>query len=521
MDITNYIKAAYPVLWIQTHEEGRAELNIVNTAKKLNRQVIFWSITTGFFQMDGKFKDQAATNPQKALLDALARCRTKKDGSLMWVFRDIHPYLKEPVIRRLIRDVAKDFKQVGDCLIMLSPLNEIPLDIKRDVTLIEFELPKYDEVAKAWDVLSNDYQKALGMSEDKREHVIQSAMGLTTIEAEGAFSKAIVEHLSEKDKEKRKDVGKLVLREKAQIVKKSGILEYFETDLSIASIGGLETLKNFLLLRRSSFTKKAKLFGLPIMKGIVLVGLPGCGKSLSAKVASSLLEVPLIKFDIGRCFAGHVGESEANVRLAIQTIEAVGSCVVWMDEIEKGFAGSGTSANDGGVTKRLMGEFLTWMQEKEQPAFTIATMNKIDEILATNPELLRKGRFDEIFFVDLPTPKEREEIFNIHIKRRWLGKKAPKVDLAALAKASDQFSGAEIEGAVKDSLYFSFAENDNPETAEFTTEHILRGIKACRPLAISAAAQLKTMITWARENALPASVYEDERKDSFSRKLTI
>jgi SpoVK/Ycf46/Vps4 family AAA+-type ATPase len=281
----------------------------------------------------------------------------------------------------------------------------------------------------------------------------------------------------------------------------------------VDDIGGLENLKLWMDIRKNAFTRKAREFGLPTPRGILLVGLPGCGKSLSAKATSNALGVPLIRFDIGRVFGGLVGQSEQNMRMAIQTIEAIGNCVVWIDELEKAFAGAGGSgASDSGVTQRVFGTFITWMQENDSAAFIVATVNRIESL---PPELLRKGRFDEIFFVNLPGKRERETIFDIHIRKR--DRDSKNFDINALAEASEDFSGAEIEEAVITGLYSAFYD----EARELKTEDIVKAVKETVPLAVSAKSSLDAMKTWAQKNAVNASKLEGKLEQALGRQLDI
>jgi AAA+ superfamily predicted ATPase len=492
-ELNHYVAAGYPVIYLITPEESRAELQILAVAKATKRKITIWSHTDGFFTPDQKHQEQVE-DP----IEALQKIKDAKEAGI-WVFRDLHKYFDTPRVLRLLRDIAMSFKQKGQTLMMVSPVNKLPLDIEHDVTVVEFELPTYEEIKKVWDTIYTEYKAKIGeMNEDQHEEVITAAMGLTTIEAENAFAKALVARKDYPDP--KPTISKLVLREKAQIVKKSGILEYFEAQESVSDIGGLENIKAFLAKRKQAFTKKAKDFGLPQPRGIVLAGLPGCGKSLSAKVASNIMGLPLIRFDMGRIFAGLVGASEQNMRTALNTIDAIGNCVVWVDEMEKAFAGMGGSgSNDSGVSQRVIGSFLSWMQDKKSPSFVVATVNRIENILDTMPELLRRGRFDEIFFVGLPSGEERTEILNIHIRKH---KRNPKdFDLKQVVKSSEGFSGAELGEAVITGLYEAFGTD-----TELNADHILTGVKSTNPLSKSAATQLEHMAKWARENAAPASV---------------
>jgi len=504
MDLAPYIKACYSILYVQTPEETRAELMILKTAKEMKRKIKLWSCTNGFQTTDkdgklisiGDAKDQ---DPVTALLQLRDDPAAEKNGEIV-VMRDLHMFLgTNPKPVRLLRDIATVFKQNRKTLIIVSPLKKIPPELERDITVIELELPNREEIKSIFDALYTPAaKKHLGdISADEQERVVQAAMGLTFGEADNAFAKACVEYGADKrDADKKEPISKLVMREKALAVKKSGILEYFEPKQTINDIGGLENLKGWLKMRSKAFSKKAREFGLPMPRGILLCGLPGTGKSLSAKVASSILNLPLLRFDIGRVFGGLVGDSERNMRTAIATAEAVGSCVLWIDEMEKGFAGMGSgSSGDGGTSQRVFGNFITWMQEKTTPCFIIATVNRIESL---PPELLRKGRFDETFFVGLPSKREREAIIQVHLRIK--NQKIDATSLTECVEASDGFSGAELEEAVVTGMYTAF---DQDRT--LTAADLVAAIKLTNPLSKSKAAELKAMAEWASNNAINAS----------------
>jgi len=489
MDLIPYIKSGYSILYLLTAEESRAEMVVLENAKECKRKIKVWSFTDGFIDPSDKDYVDHTEDPQKALVKI-----KNEPPATICVFRDFHNFMDHPKVKRHLRDIAKSFKQSRKTMIIISPVNKIPPELERDITLIEFELPKKDEIKVVFDNLYKSNKKALGEIEDEeQDRAIEAAMGLTTGEAENAFSKAWREN-----HETQTPISQIVLAEKAATVKKSGILEYFQASTTANDIGGLANLKKWLDIRSKSFSKKAREFGLPMPKGTLFVGLPGCGKSLTAKATSQILGVPLIRFDIGRVFGGLVGQSEENMRTAIQTAEAIGNCVLWIDEMEKAFGGMTGGSGDNGVSKRVFGNFITWLQEKTCPVFIVATVNRIEEILQSNPELLRKGRFDEIFFVGLPSEDERKEIFGIHIKK--YGRVAKDFNLDALAKASKQFSGAEIEESVISGLHLAFHHD-----RDLTDEDILKAIKNTNPLAKTASSQLTAMASWAAENAVNAS----------------
>jgi SpoVK/Ycf46/Vps4 family AAA+-type ATPase len=289
----------------------------------------------------------------------------------------------------------------------------------------------------------------------------------------------------------------IVLSEKKQLIKRNGILEYIEEDETLDSIGGLEELKHWLFQRSGAFTEKAREYGLPQPKGMLILGVPGCGKSLIAKTTSRLWGLPLLRLDIGRVYDGStVGRSEANLRNALKTAESISPAILFIDELDKAFAGgAGSADSDGGTSSRIFGSFLTWMQEKTSPVFVMATANRVDRLPG---EFLRKGRFDEIFFVDLPNVDEREDIYRIHLEKRR--PQTDRFNLNQLAKVSEGFSGAEIEQAIVAAMYEAFAQN-----REFTQLDIIAAVKSTLPLSKTMTEQVTALRDWARQRARPAA----------------
>ena len=340
-----------------------------------------------------------------------------------------------------------------------------------------------------------------------RERLLQAALGLTLGEAENVFAKIIVkdERLSGEDVNE-------VFAEKQQIIRKSGLLEYYATNESFTNVGGMTVLKEWLDKRAIAFTAEARAFGLPAPKGILMLGVQGCGKSLCAKAVSTLWQLPLLRFDMGRMFGSLVGSSEENVRRAIAVAESVAPAILWVDEIDKAFAGSqGSGATDGGTTARVFGTFLTWLSEKTAPVFVVATANDISQL---PPELLRKGRLDEIFFVDLPSRDERLEIFRIHVTKR--GRDVAHFDLAALADASPNFSGAEIEEAINSALYDAFYAH-----GELSTPQILTALAQTVPLAKTMDEQISRLRSWADGRARNASVPRNQPGEETIRRMEL
>ncbi len=327
-------------------------------------------------------------------------------------------------------------------------------------------------------------------------------MGLTAEEAENVFAKSLVE-------KGQFDIT-IVLSEKEQIIRKSGVLEYYHVNEKMQEVGGLEELKDWLVKRGKAFTPKARDFGLPEPRGILLLGIPGCGKSLTAKAIAGMWQLPLLKLDVGKVFSSYVGSSEENVRRAIQTAESIAPCILWLDEMEKGFSGLGSSGmTDGGTTARVFGTFLTWLQEKKSAVFVVATSNNVSQL---PPELLRKGRFDEIFYVDLPSKEERKEILKIHLEKRR--REPGKYDLEKVSRETQGFSGSEIEEVIVSGLYDAFNHDE-----ELEQNHLEQVIKTMIPLSRTMEEQIKGIRDWAKLRARRASNVQWEEESGAVRQL--
>src|SRR5207248_934811 len=414
------------------------------------------------------------TAPTKDPLLALHQVIDQVEPAL-FVFKDFHPFLAKnnyAVIRKL-KEIALQLKNSFKTIILVSPVLEIPVELEKEITVLNFPLPAREDLSALLDKIVEDVkqfkQVKIDLDDAGRERLLQAALGLTLGEAENVFAKIIV-----KDGRLSGDDVNEVFAEKQQSIRKSGLLEYYTTDETFSNVGGLAVLNEWLQKRAIAFTDEARAFGLPAPKGILMLGVQGCGKSLCAKAVSCLWQLALFRFDIGRMFGSLVGSSEENVRRAIAVAESVAPAILWVDDIDKAFAGAqGSGISDGGTTARVFGTFLTWLSEKTAPVFVVATANDISQL---PPELLRKGRFDETFFVDLPTADERREIFGIHLAKR--GRDAGQFDLEALIAASESFSGAEIEQAIISALYDAFYARN-----ELTAEHVLETLCQAVPLA--------------------------------------
>ncbi len=488
-EIEILIRSKYPILYIVSWEERRVQDAIQGVANDLKRTLHTWSYTQGMKPPVPRAEGVAAV--PDATLEALAQVITAQEGTI-FLLKDFHPYMKDPRVIRLIRDAAYKLRSRAQTLILMGPTLVLPPDLEKDITVVDFPLPDAKDIASVLDTaiqeVKDNPKVDVTLSDETRETIIKSCQGLTMDEIESVFARSIVES--------KKFDQAVILEEKEQIIRKSGILEYYPPNNSLADVGGMENIKEWLDQRTTSFTDKAREFGIPVPKGVLLLGVQGCGKSLTAKAIAANWKLPMLKLDVGRIFGSLVGQSEENIRKAITTAESVAPCILWADELEKGFAGT-SSVGDSGTTARVFATFLTWMQDKTAPVFLIATAN---DVSALPPELLRKGRFDEIFFIDLPKDKEREQIFEIHLKKRKRDPKHFKLKLKALAEKTDGFSGAEIETVVIAALQRAFHENRDITQADLITE-----IEASVPLSVMMKEDMEALRDWAHLRARPAS----------------
>jgi len=501
-DIEHLMRARYPLIYILSSEERRVEESIKRVLdarekeKGYRTKIYTWSVTEGVklgAEQQGDSKD-----PIKALrfiLDA------KKDERAVFILRDLHAFQKNPEVVRLLRDVGRNLKETLKTVFMISPLLSVPPECDKEIAVVEYPLPELAEIGTILDRVSKMVPGRAAPSGQEREHVIEGALGLTADEAENVFAKSLVQTGTF-------DID-VILSEKERIVRKSGVLEFFRTQENMDSIGGLDQLKLWLKKRQAAFSEEARKFGLPRPKGILMVGIPGGGKSLTAKAVGASWRLPLLRLDVGKVFAGIVGSSEENMRRAIQMAEAVAPSILWVDELEKGFSGTGSSnQSDAGTAARVFGSFITWLQEKTSPVFVIATANNVDEL---PPEMLRKGRFDEIFFVDLPSLPERKEIFDIHLRRR--GREPAQFDLDKLAEKSEGMTGAEIEQAVVSALFDEYDKHGSQGV--LVTDGVQHSLVETVPLSRTMKEKIATLRTWCRTRARPASSsYETEAAQS-------
>lgn len=511
--LSHLLRARFPYIYISSYEEDRATKFIKSIVTdesqiKFPREVLIWTQASGL--KNGENSIANTTCPNK-----LIEFIEKYNKDSVFILYDFHVFFgnkqrqADPAIVRSLRDLIPTLKtsQVRKNIIFISPDLVIPETLQKDIVIYDFPLPKLEDIKDRLNkmITTNKRIDVSQLTEEDKDKLCKAALGLTMQEAENAFALAMVND----GKLEKKDI-EIILEEKMQVIRKTGMLEYVQSNLGINDIGGLDNLKKWLLKRNNSWSEKAKKYCIPAPKGVLVTGVPGCGKSLTAKAMSTIWQLPLLRLDLGKIFSGIVGSSEENMRKAIATVEAVAPAILWVDEIEKGLNGV-SSSNDSGVSSRIFGTFLTWMQEKTAPVFVIATANNIDRL---PPELLRKGRFDEIFFVDLPTFKERKEIFKVHLSKRLKDEEVcaeikpndAKV-ITTLAKMTEGFIGSEIEQVVISALCDAFFENRALKFIDFE-----KAIANTVPLSQTQKEQILAIREWANVRAVCASSKESVEK---------
>lgn len=459
--LENCVRTRDPLIFVETVEDGEALRMIEHSGRRLGMSTITWDPVNSFTDITAK-GGPGAMAPMGAIDDLNAMLKEIRNyaGDAIFVLQDVHFFMNERTnpqeLARLIRNfkVMKcELRQTRKSVVLLGGHFNLPCDLENDFVTLAHPRPSRNDLH---DILirfvaTNHFEDRLTDNPQVRDQIVGTSKGLTADQARSSFAKAIAEHgvLDEKALE-------FLLDQKKQIIGRNDMLEYYEADTTIDSVGGLASLKEWLRKRERAFSDEAKSIGLPEPKGILVFGVPGCGKSLTAKAVSSMWRMPLLRFDIGRVFGQFVGQSEGNMRDALNIAEAIAPCILWIDEMEKGFAGA-----SGGheTTSRVLGNFLTWMQEKQSTVFVIATAN---DITALPSEFIRKGRFDEMFFVATPNREERKDIWRILLQKYQLDPSA--FDVEKLTQTSQDRTGAEIEQAIIDAKFNAFSEDRDPTT---------------------------------------------------------
>jgi AAA+ superfamily predicted ATPase len=469
-----YLRARFTLIILSTPEEERALQDIRSVCERGKRPCLTWDVADSFQWLSGGSASLPTVKDPMAALDQIEKMET----DALFVLKDFHECWSVAQVKRKLRSLAQRLKFTRKSILITGPSAKMPPEFKDEAVLLDYPPPTAAELDAVLNTLARAPGVKMNLTKLGREKLVQASLGLTSAQAHRVFSRAIVTDGVLDDR----DIT-LVTDEKKQIIRESEALEYYEFTETPADVGGLEVLKEWLRLREKAFTQAARDYGLPPPKGIALIGIPGTGKSLTARMIAGLWRLPLLRFDVGAVFGSLVGESEERTRRALQVAGAVAPCVLWLDEMEKSLAHGG---EDAGTSTRVFGTILTWMQEKKVACFVVATANDISRL---PPELLRKGRFDEIFFLDLPTQVERAEIFSVHLRKRK--RLVQDFDINRLAAQSEGFVGSEIEQAIIDAMYVGFNEG-----REFTTDDVSSAIGKQVPLSVSQRERVDALRDW-------------------------
>ncbi len=470
------LRACYPLIYLPTNEEERAEKAIAATTKEVGKRNVFiWDFVNGY-QENPNNAGFGKRNPLQALEFIT---NMPKNAGGVFILRDFQRFLEDIAISRELRNLARSLKSQPKNIVIIAPQVNIPEELAEVITIVDFPLPTTPEIKTEITRLISATGQTL--SDKLLAEFVRAAKGLSTERIRRVLTRAIAStgQLEPEDVE-------LILEEKRQSIRQTQILDFYPATEQISDIGGLDNLKSWLLRRGGAFSEQARAYGLPNPRGLLLVGIQGTGKSLTAKAIAHHWHLPLLRLDVGRLFAGLVGESESRTRQTIELAEALSPCILWIDEIDKGFAGV-DGKGDSGTTSRVFGTFITWLAEKKSPVFVVATANNIRSL---PPEMLRKGRFDEIFFVGLPNQEERQAIFKVHLVKlrpHNLG----NYDVKRLAYETPEFSGAEIEQTIIEAMHIGFSQN-----RDFTTDDILEAASQIVPLAKTAQEQIEFLQKW-------------------------
>ena len=487
-DFNLLLKARYSIIYISTNEEDRLEYTVRNCIKLgKNRAVYTWDFIDGFLNNPNK-KEIGKRNPLQAL-EFIEKLTV--DNPALFILKDFNKFFSDITIARKLRNLSRLLKTQPKTIIIIANKVEIPEEIRELITVLEFNLPDINEIrqelTRLLTLLDQDLKK------DDLENLVRSCQGLSIERIRRVLSKIIASNQIIDNSSIS-----IILSEKQQIINQTQILEFCSTSQTLDDVGGLENLKIWLDQRTNSFSEKAYNYGLPVPRGLLLVGVQGTGKSLTAKAIAHDWQLPLLRLDFGRLFAGIVGESESRVREMIRVAEALSPCVLWIDEIDKSFNQS-DAKGDSGTTNRVLATFITWLSEKTSPVFVVSTANNIEAI---PPEIIRKGRFDEVFFLGLPNKEERNSIFRVHLNK-YRPDKIALFQVSLLSDLSTDFSGAEIEQVVIESMRLGFNQK-----REFTTEDIIYSIQSLVPLAKTKSKELKILQEWSESgNVANASKY--------------
>ncbi|KPK85688.1 MAG: hypothetical protein AMJ81_03155 [Phycisphaerae bacterium SM23_33] len=494
-DLVRLIQTRHAIVTLQTVEEDFAARTVREAALAMHMPVMEWSVSDGLHRVA---PDTCGLMAGTETLTGALRFMRGNDTQMVYVLKDAIRHLNAPAAERLLRDVAADFAQDRRTVFMFAPGGELPAALRPLAVPYELALPDADEIYKLVRKTVRDLSLAgevvVDLDRVQLQRFLANLCGLTRMEIIQVVAEAVLSD----GRLNADDIGRAI-ELKRQRLRQTGVLDYVPVLEAFPSVGGMKALRRWLSLRAKAMTPEARRYGLESPRGVLLLGVQGCGKSLMARFVAFKWKLPLLRMDVGALYDKYVGESERHLRTAFGTASAMAPCVLWIDEIEKAFASAGTgpagAVSDGGLSQRMFGQLLTWMQDHKDPVFLVATAN---DVTALPPELMRKGRFDEVFFVDLPSADARREIFRIHLAKR---KRDPAAfDLDALAEASGGFSGSEIEQAVVAAMYAAFAKD-----RELTQEDISAELAATRPLSVLMAERIDNLRAWAEGRCVKAN----------------
>lgn len=504
-EIAALLRARNPLLWVVTREEARVEGYLFEAAASARYIARTWDCAQGVCTLDGRQESFGGPDIGATLETIRARAQASTADRGVWILRDLPVWVDSPLMaltRRQVRNLARFLptqpQASAQAMIVITPTKEVPPELAAHAKVVEWPMPDRAEITSildaAIDALPEDL-RASAAPNGKRDAAIDAAVGLSGEEAQACYAQSLVQL--------RRIDPSVVTREKKRIIARERVLEWHDPlPGGLASVGGLENLKAWLQARTNAYSAEARAYGLPAPKGVFLAGITGCGKSLTSKAIATTWGVPLLRIDLGALKSKFVGESEGNLRRAFSVIEAIGRCVVWLDEVEKALQGATSGSADGGVSSDALGAILTWMQERRTDAFVIATANDIEGL---PPEFLRKGRFDEVFWLDCPNASERVEVLRAALREHgrdpeWLSE-GNKVDLVHVAQACTGFTGSEIAAIVPDALFAAF----NEGARELQTGDLVAAAKTVVPITRTAAEKIKKLRDWAADRARYAS----------------
>jgi SpoVK/Ycf46/Vps4 family AAA+-type ATPase len=488
-DLELMIQSRYPLIAIETFEEARLERILAEVVTSLRVPFFVWSVTTGLKRYGSLTSIYDSQTPLKALNNVAAM-----PGEGLFLFKDLHRYFEKPEVVRKLQDLAPSFKMDRRVIVLSAARLVLPAELQTLAGVFTLDLPGPDELKAIAQRVVADLSRQRPIRVDLTpadfDRLVERMRGFTELEAERAITKTVL-----RDGALSRNGLEAMVEIKKELLQKEGILEYIAPEENLAEVGGFRNLKTWLAKRKRAFAPEAKGFGLAAPRGILLLGVQGAGKTLVARAIAREWELPLLKMETGRLYDKFIGESEKNLDKALRTAEQMAPCVLMIDELEKALSYSPSGDSDAGLSKRIFGRLLGWLQDRTAPVFVVTTSNNIAEL---PPELTRKGRFDEIFFVDLPSAEDRKEILAVHLRKR---KRDPAAfDLDRLAADSEGFTGAEIQQAIISGLYTAFS-----RSVELNTDIVLDELRSTKPLSVTRREEIDALRAWARERAVIAN----------------